>query len=126
MTAGSRAMLRFLSSDRILTVADFADGRSKASRLAVSLGAVFGSGAIYVLLALGFDPVFSHSVGCGVVYLLGLATLKFSKRGPPKTTSRQLALFSFACALAYATSLSILIKLGKQIGESSLLAQIAA
>ncbi len=126
MTASSRAMLRFLSSDRILTVADFADGRSKALWLAVSLGAVFGSGAIYVLLALGFDPVFSHGVGCGVAYLVGLATVKFSERGPPTTTSRQLALFSFACALAYATSLSTLIKLGKQIGESSLLAQLAA
>ncbi|MEZ5891247.1 MAG: hypothetical protein R3D52_13985 [Xanthobacteraceae bacterium] len=109
-----------------MTTADFADGRSKALWLAVSLGAVFGSGAIYALLALGFDPVFSHGVGCGVFYLVGFAALKFSEWGPPKAASRQSALFSFACALAYAASLSTLIKLGKQISESSPLAQIAA
>lgn len=126
MTASSRAMLRFLSSDRILTIADFADGRSKALWLAVSLGAVFGSGSIYVLLALGFDPVFSHGAGCGVAYLVGLVSFRISERRPPRATSRQLAFFSFACALAYATSLSTLVAVGNQTGEGSLLAQILA
>jgi len=111
-----------------VTAPRLTDSRTGASWFALSaaLGAAIAAGAIIALLALGFDPIFSHGAGCGAGYLAGLAFLKFRELRPGMITSHQLALFNFACALAYAASLSTLIAAGRQFGESSLLAQIVA
>ena len=111
-----------------MTAPSLTDSRTGASWFALSaaFGAAIAAGAIIALLALGFDPIFSHGAGCGAGYLACLVVLKFRELRPGTITSHQLALFNFACALAYAASVSTLIAAGTRFGESSLLAQIVA
>jgi hypothetical protein len=114
------------SRRRARTAPSLTDSRTEASWFALSaaFGAAIAAGAIIALLALGFDPIFSHGAGCGAGYLACLVVLKFRELRPGAITSHQLALFNFACALAYAASLSTLIAAGTRL--SSLLAQIVA